>query len=267
MRIINPQANGVAIQRGNTYTYKTSDYSIYTAQNHHPGTYGDQQHIFGLNIKNHFSVYHSHPALEKHVIHQSPNYDVGYGHFPHAVQDKNVSLAIYNTPEKKGVMEIDLLDFTRAYFPREKFDTAFIEGNYVFGKKDETYCAFIGTHEFQYADKSVDDIIQAGKQVFWITEAGSQAEDGSFESFTQRIKNNELTFNAKNLELGYESKGKTYDLTFGADFYVDGKLIDTRYNRYESPYIKAKAKDKTMTFKWNGKSLFLDFENLKRELK
>lgn len=264
-RIINPQTNGVAIQKGNTYTYKTNDYSMYTAQNHHPGKYGDQQHIFGLNIKNHFSIFHTHPALKKHRKHQSPNYDVGYGHFPDAAQYKNVSLAIYNIPKKKGLMELDLLDFTRAYFPSEKFDTTFIAGNYVFGKKGETYCAFIVKNDVHFEDDANDDLIQPGKQTFWITEAGSFSEDGSFDTFVNRIQNNKVSFTIESLELSYESKNVTYNLKFDADFWVNGKVIDTNYERYDSPYAKAKKKDKTLTFEYNGKKLFLDFENLKRE--
>ncbi len=132
---------------------------MYTAQDHHPGSYATQQHVFGMNIKNHFSIFHMHPALKKGVVFQSPSYEVGYGHFPHAVQNRNVSLAIYNLPEKKGMMEMDLLDFTRAYFPSEKFETAFIDGNYVFGKKGETYCAFIGASDFHYEEDVRDDII------------------------------------------------------------------------------------------------------------
>ena len=265
VRIINPQSNGVAIQKGNTYTYKTRDYSMYTAQSHHPGTYGDQQHVFGMNIKNHFSIFHNHPALEKGVKKQSPTYEVGYGHFPHAVQDKNVSLAIYNIPEKKGLMEADLLDYTRAYFPSEQFDTAYIAGKYVFGKKGETYCAFIGTNDFKFRDHANDDIIQPGKQTCWITEAGSKTEDGSFEAFTEKIQNNELNFDVESLELTYLSNGNKYQLKFDADFSINEEVIDTNYSRYDSPYAKAKKKDKTLTFEFNGKSLFLDFDNMKRD--
>ena len=65
--------------------------------------------------------------------------------------------------------------------------------------------------------------------------------------------------------LSYQSNGKKYDLEFGVDFKVEGKVIDTNYDRYDSPYAKAKKKDKTITYEYNGKSLFLDFENLKRE--
>lgn len=264
-RFLNPQSNGVAIQKGNTYTYKTKDYSMYTAQGYHPGTYGDQQHIFGMNLKNHFSIFHNHPALEKDIPFQSPNYWVGYGHIPHSVQDENVNLSIYNISEKKGMMEMALLDYTRAYFPSEQFDTAYIDRNYVFGRKGETYCAFIGTNSFEFRDEAKDDIIQKGKQTFWITEAGSETEDGSFEAFVKRIKNNKVSFSSESLELKYQSKGKNYELKFGDDFKIDGKKIDTNYIRYDSPYIKAETKDKTLTFNNNGKSLFLDFGNLIRK--
>lgn len=265
-KILNPQSNGTAIQKGNTYTYKTKDYSMYSAQNYHPGTYGDQQHVFGLNIKNHFSIFHTHPALLKHKKGHSPNYEVGYGYLPHVAQYKNISLAIYNIPEKKALMGMDLLDFTRAYFPTEKFDTYLLDKNYIFGKKGNTYCAFIGSNDFHFADDAKDDLIQLGKNTFWITEASSLSEDGSFEMFVKRIKNNTLSFNTETLELRYQSKNKIFDLKFNANFWIDGKIEKTNYSRYDSPYIKAKSKDKTLTFELHGKSLFLDFDNLKREI-
>jgi len=263
-RILKPQSDGVAIQKGNTYTFKTRDFSMYTTQSHHPGTYGDQQHVFGLNIGNHFSIFHNHPALEKGVKYQSPNYRVGYGHFPHSVQEKNVNLSIYNIPEKKAIMEMDLLDYTRAYFPLNLFDTAFIDNYYVFGKKGDTYCAFIGTNDFGFRDDEKDDIIQRGKQVFWITEAGSKTRDGGFDQFVQRIQNNQVEFDTASLELNYWSNGHTYRLRFGDDFLIDNETIETSYSRYDSPYIQAEKKDKTLNFSFREKFLFLDFDKLQR---
>jgi hypothetical protein len=265
IRIVNPQSNGVAIQKGNTYTFKTKDYSLYSVQNHHPGTYGDQQHVAGMNIGNAFAVFHTHPALEKEKNSQSPNYWVGYGHLPHVAQEGNVSLAIYSTPAKKGWMEAALLDYTHAWFPKEQFDTTVVTGNYAMGKKGETYCAFISRNPLTFRENSSNNLIQRGKQTFWITEAGSKSEDGSFESFCQRIRNNALTFDEKSLELTYLSKGKQFRLTFGADFLVDGKVVDTNYLRFDSPYCKAERKAETVAFSFNGKSLFLDFYKMKRE--
>ena len=263
-RILKPQTDGVAIQKGNTYTFKTRDFSMYTVQTHHPGTYGDQQHVFGLNMGNHFSIFHSHPALEKGVRHQSPNYWVGYGHFPHSVQDENVNLSIYNTPPRKALMEMDLLDYTHAYVPLDQFDTAFIQDNYVFGKKGDSYCALIGANDFSLRDNDLDDIIQPGKQVFWITEAGSKNRDGEFEQFVERVRSNRVEFNRESLELSYRSNGHAYSLVFGNDFKIDNEIINTSYSRYDSPYIRAEKKDETLNFSFKEKSLFLDFDKLQR---
>jgi hypothetical protein len=181
------------------------------------------------------------------------------------VQEKNVNLSVYKIPKRKGIMESDLLDYTRAYFPSMLFDTAFITDNYVFGKKGDTYCTFIGSNNFVYRDSAMDDIIQQGKHTFWITEAGSVAEDGTFDAFVERIQNNPLQFNAKKHVLNYQSRGIEYNLKFGGDFMVDGNVVDTNYSRYESPYASAEKKDDTLTFEKNGKTLYLDFNNLVRK--
>jgi hypothetical protein len=264
VKLINPQSNGVAIQKGDTYTYKTKDYSMYTVQRYQVGDYADQQHVFGINIKNHFAVFHSHPAVAEEVKNGTPNYWAGYGHLPHSVQDKNVNLSIYNLPRNKGIMEKDLLDYTHAYFPNTKFDSVVVDGNYVFGAKGETYCAFIGTNNFLYKNNSTDDIIQKGKKVFWVSEVSSETQDISFQKFINRVKNNKLTYDTENLYLCYESNKSRYELKFKGDFKVNGKIIDTNYFRYESPYIKANVKDKHLMFKKDEESLFLDFENMIR---
>lgn len=267
LKLINPPYKGTAIQQGNTYTYKTCDYSMYTVQSYQVGNYADQQHVFGMNVSNYFAVFHNHPATERNVDAHSPNYWVGYGRLPHSVQERNVNLSIYNIPKNKGIMEDELLDYTHAYFPEKQFDSTLLIDNYLFGKKGETYCAFIGANDFKYRDGTKEDIIQEGKKVYWITEASSKIEDGTFEDFVKRIMNNHIEFNDNSLELSYHSKGQWYELKYGADFKVNEQIIDTKYNRYDSPYIRAKRKDETITIGKNGKVLYLDFENVVREFR
>ncbi len=264
-RFINPQSNGVAIQRGNTYTFKTADFSLYSAQNYHPGTYGDQQHVAGMNIGNSFSIFHTHPALEKGKPAQSPNYWVGYGHLPHVGQEKNVSLAVYNIPAKKGMMENPLLNYTHAWFPKEQFDSTYISGNYALGKKGRTYCAMITKNNLSLREKSGDNLIQYGKKTFWIIEAGSQETDHSFEEFRRRILSNKCDFDSVSLALTYHSKGKKYDLKFRDGFSVDNNTVDINYDRFDSPYCKAERKADAFTIKHNGQSLFLDYKNAIRK--
>ncbi|MEM8967831.1 MAG: hypothetical protein AAGE93_15535, partial [Bacteroidota bacterium] len=265
VNLINPQYNGIAIQQGNTYTYRTKDYSMYTMQSHQVGGYADQQHVFGMNVGDYFAIFHTHPAVEEDVEVSSPNYWVGYGHFPHSVQDENVNLSIYSLPSSKGIIEMDLLDYTHAYFPQAKFDTVVIDQNYAFAKKGETYCAFIGAADFKYKGDTKDDLIQLGKQTFWITEASSKTEDKSFEHFVRRIKGNEVMFEKDQLNLLYQSNGKHYELRFEGEFKVDSQVINTDYPRYDSPYIQADRKANTFTFEKDSFRLFLDFENLIRE--
>jgi len=266
-RWLNPQTDGVAIQRGNTYTYRTKNYSLFTVQNYHPGTYGDQQHISGMNINNHFSIFHVHPALEKDVKNQSPNYWVGYGHLPHAVQDKNVSMAIYRIPEEKSMMEKDLLDYTHAYFPIDLFDSTIVEKNYVFGKKEGVYAVFIGANAIEVRDKANDNLVQQGKRTYWITEAGSKEQDGSFDQFYNRIRGNRIDFDPERLSLSYHSNGKEYRVVFGGDFHVNDVPIDTYYKRFDSPYCQAELKPETIHIQFGDKSLYLDFARMKREIR
>jgi len=266
-KVLDPQPNGVSIQQGNTYTYKTKDYSLYTSQSYHPGSYGDQHHITGMNINNHFSIFHLHPALEKNVKHQSPNYWVGYGHLPHAVQDKNVSLAIYNIPEKKGFLEKDLLGYTHAYYPTALFDTTIIRNHYALGKKGDTYCAFIGLNDFTLRSETTDDLVQEGKQTYWISEAGSRVEDGSFKQFCERILSNSVSFDKASLTLNYQSNGNQYQLDFGGEFLLNGQFVEMDYPRFESPYSQTPYKPKTIMIEHQGKSLLLDFHQMKREIR
>ena len=61
-RILNPVTDGVAIQKANTYTYRTENYILSTAQAHYPGTFGDQQHIWQATLDSTVSVFTTHPG-------------------------------------------------------------------------------------------------------------------------------------------------------------------------------------------------------------
>ena len=265
MHILNPQTNGNAIQQANTYTYKTKDYSVYSVQNYFPGNYANQVHVAGMNIKNYFSIFHSHPALPKDNKHASPNYWVGYGRLPQVAQDSSISISIYNLPAKKSVLEMAMLDFTHAYFPKEKFDSVYITGHYAFGRKGKTYCALIGRNNFHYAENSTNDLIQQGRKVFWIIEAGSEDEDGSFGRFCDRILHNKISFDENSLILKYTSKGKELKLKYSGNFYINNNIVNTKYERFNSPYVKAKFKPDSLLFEYKKKFLKLDFDKLQRD--
>jgi hypothetical protein len=274
-RLLNPQSNGVAIQRANTYLYRTPFYSLYTTQDYHPGDYGDQQHVAGMTLSDDLSVFHCHPAVEEGADGangNSPKYWVGYGRLPHSVQHENVNLSIYNLPKKKGPMEKALLDYTHAYFPKTLFDESSVEGGLAFGRKGDAYVAFItpGPLHYRRHDKphplgGADyDLILPGKKVYWITEASVRAADGSFETFKQRIREQAEAVRFDGTQLTYRSRETAMELNFGASFLLDNKIVNLQYDRYDAPYVQSRRQPEELRFNWNGKELHLDFEKLIR---
>lgn len=260
------KSNGVAIQRANTYTYKTADFMLATAQSYHPGEFGDQQHIWTATLSNEVSIFTTHPAKplsDENALSGSPNYWVGSGRLPHSVQDKHINMTIYNIPKKEGFMEDGLVDYTHAYFPADLMDEVIIGGRTIFASLDGTYIAMIGMNDLTYMDGSSEDLIQKGKSTYWVTELSSSQEE-TFEGFRYRITNNAIDYDESTMRLSYTSGEKTLSLTYQDVFRVNGVAVDTQYNRFDSPYSNTPRKGQSMTISSDGKELYLDFYKLER---
>lgn len=266
-RYLNPVYNGVAIQRANTYTYKTPQYMVATAQAYHPGTYGDQQHVWNAVLSADISVFTTHPAKslsDKGALSGSPGYWVGNGRIPHVAQDRSVVLNIFQIPEEKGFMEKSIQDFTHAHFPSERFHEVMVDGRYAFGRIGDTYAAFIGRNPLAFAGGSTDDLVQPGRDTFWVFEAGSEWDDGSFPAFIERIRANPVSYDGSRLT--YTSRGRELALDYQGDFGIDGTAQDLQYQRFDSPYVRAPRKPETITIEHEGHALHLDFYGLRREV-
>lgn len=283
-KLLKLQFDGTAIQRANTYMYRTQDYAMSTAQAYHPGMYGDQHSLFSLNINNDINIFNQHPAkiLGEGALSRSPNYWVGNGIHPHTVQDENINISIYILPNKTSKlgsmigMNNEIEHFTHTYFPKQYMDEVLVDCNYAFGKIGDTYVALIGKNELKYKplvgnayeeDKGftdVYDLIQEGLETFWITEVGNSDKYNTFDDFIKKIKLNKVEFNKKTIT--YETSNKKLELTFKGDFKVNGKIQDLEYDRFDSKYSKTKRKSKIITIEHEGKKVNLDFYNCKREV-
>jgi len=268
-KILNPKTDGSAIQRGNSYTYKTADYFMATLQAHHPGEFADQQHVFTVSLSSEVTIFNTHPAkaLGEGALAGSPGYWVGYGRFPMSVQDENVNISIYDIPTETGFMESSIADFTHSYFPTTLFDEYSIDGNIAFARVGDTYVALIGRYDLYLGEDitdtsvtSTDDLRQDGLKQYWITEVSSITEEGSYEAFKQRILSNTVVFDEDTMQVTYQSN-HLLNVTFAGDFYVDNQLMDLEYDRIDSPYATVERKADTMTISFNGHTLVLDFYN------
>ncbi len=264
-KIIRPMTNGAAIQRVNSYTYKTEDYMLATAQKYHPGDFGDQHHIWSATLAPDLCVFTTHPAIpmsEDGALSASPGYWVGNGRNPHSVQDEQVNITIYHIENRKGFMEKELLHKSHCYFPVNQFDEVVLNEKSVFGKKGK---AFIAVRGFEQFNQVGDELIQEGALTCWITELGS-AEDESFEEFVSRVGGNLLSLDQEKVAVTYSSLDRKYSLMYKGDYRIDDNIITTDYKRFDSPYACVDREASVMTFECGEKILRLDYEKGIREV-
>lgn len=262
-RILKPVTNGTPIQRANTYTYKTDDYMLATAQAYHPGDFGDQQHIWSATVSPDLCVFTTHPASslsEEGALSASPGYWVGNGRNPHSVQNENINLSLYVIDGKKGFMEKALLKETHCYFPADKFDESELIGNTAFGRLGETMIAVRGGGILHPRG---DELIQKGNRTFWVTELGSR-KDESFEDFKDRILVNPLTFDDKSDTLTYASRGKKHALIYKGDFLINGIRQELNYKRFDSPYSSVERQSDVIEIRHGDDCLILDYKKGRR---
>ena len=264
VRALNPVTQGIAIQRANTYTFRTDHFMLSTAQAHHPGEFSDQQHVWQATLPGGVTVFTTHPGasvFDDSDRNFSPSYWVGNGIFPHAAGHRAVTLCIYNLRLRRGFMERGRKPFTHAFFPRGLLDESLVEERRLFGRKADSYIALIAGNPLRVNPEDADDIIQDGTLTYWICELGSIVEFGSFEAFIAAIRARPVDFSSQTLR--YDGKHKL-SLCWRGEFRVDGAVVDTNYGRYDTPWVKAGRHPAALQVRCGTRALDLDFQKLER---
>ena len=298
--VLNPSTDGKAIQRANVYTYQTPYYSMSTSQEHFAGDYADQHQINTTVLGSDLSIYTAQPMRNS----TRGQYWVGYGRLPYSVQDKNVNISIYTIPERTGMLEPHIVQYTHAYFPVglfDELDLSYMSKGYIFGRKGDTYVMLRAmsdgeatlsfkndmpgiTSDIIEADMSkikenvcqlikesgdirYDLILEGGTSHAWVTQLGSVAENGSFTEFVSKMLANKMEFS--DMSVSYNTDDRAFDVKYNEHFKLNGQVVNTDYARYDNEYVDEAIERgaKTMSFSFNGHSLTLDFDALVREEK
>ena len=291
--LLDPSTNGKAIQRANVYTYRNAYYSMSTSQAHFAGDYADQHQINIATLAGNLSVYTAQPMRNS----SRGQYWVGYGRLPYSVQDRNVNISIYTIPEKCGMLEPHIVEYTHAYFPVGLFDEVVLDYmvyGYVFGRSGETYIMLKAmsdgegnlyfkseltdvTEDLSKIKDSVRELIEAsgdlrydlifegGSTHAWVTELGCAADNGSFADFVSEMLANECEYS--DMTVTYDSCGRMFNVKYNVHFMIDGVEIDTEYARYESDFVNGKIEKGAEIIEYNfgGKTLTLNLEEGTRE--
>src|SRR5690606_3433367 len=123
-----------------TYTYRTGNVMLSTAQDYRAGAHGNQYHAWQATLSARASVFTTHPANEPRPGDRWVDADLywsGTGTMPRSAQQGAAGIHIYSPGYPNPVDEIlepfTFLDYTHAWFPTENFDEVVQSGNWTFG--------------------------------------------------------------------------------------------------------------------------------------
>ena len=165
------------------------------------------------------------------------------------------STSPYDIPAQPGFGRKYVLDFTHLYAPLSKFDTVLLDGNRLFLKYRDALIAI--TTATALTPAGADELIQPGRQTFWVTEASSTDRE-SLGAFEQRIRAASIDYDGK--ALTYSSGAAKVAASFAKG------CGDDPFPRLQSPYGTTSQKSSEMSFAFAGHSLKLDFDALRREI-
>lgn len=279
----NIMPHGIALGRGNVYTYRTAHYSMSTAVCKNVDMCGAQDHEWTANISETLTLFTTHPSGDGNGRYgASPGYWIGNGRLPMSVQNKNVNITIYKLPTKKRLGESGIATITHAYMPKDFYDEFELCGNTVFARKNGVFVALISNGELKFKpynqnsangllkNRKFPDGIQlsgefdlcrfGGDYHIYITEL-SDADTETFNEFKARISRNSIDFG--NCSAKYGTASGIIEVSYDGSFDIDGKTAEKEFARYDSKFCKSERKAESITVDSGKNRLILDFKNAK----
>jgi hypothetical protein len=287
--------NESMLKEVNTYTYRTAEYMLSTAQDYRKGLRGSQTHTWQATLGERAMVFTQHPSYRpvdegdpvpedwnwQREDEPGPGYWSGESSQPRAAQFENVVIAIY-APQYQALpgLGFGYRNETHAYFPHAHFDEVMQQGSWTFGRKGDAYVGLYswrptewrgGQPEvFQNGGLDFDLVAPGGSRNVWITECGSLAEwpDG-FEAFANALASApvDVRTTVEAFRVVYTSPTRgNLELGWDGPLQVDGvehALSD--YPRMDNPFTHVDFDDTRYEVSDGDYGLVLDFEQDLRE--
>jgi hypothetical protein len=207
-----PAINQSYLGEVNTYTHRTADYMLSTAQDYRKGVRGSQTHISQATFSEHAVAFVQQPGYLpvapgdpvpddwnwQRKDEPGPGYWTGSGSEPRAAQFENVSVQIFapQYPDLGG-LGFGYRNETHAYLPHAHFDEVVQEGPWTFARKDDGYLALYSHRPTEWREGQPEvfenaglpfDLVAPGSAAnVWIMECAQAADWAGFEAFRQAI--------------------------------------------------------------------------------
>jgi hypothetical protein len=290
-----PMINESLLKEVNTYTWRSRDVMLSTAQDYRKGVRGSQTHTWQATLDERAIVFTQHPGTLPVPPGQpvppdwnwqaqdepGPGYWTGEASQPRAAQHENVAIAIY-APHVASVPQLGFghRDETHAYFPHAHFDEVVQKGHWTFGRRG---AGFVGLYSwrptswrrgqpevFRNQGLDFDLVAEGGAPNVWIVEVGSRREwPGGFEAFRAAISGSavEVTPTENAFEVAYQSPSQGWmRLGWDGPLEVGGSEVALDgYPRMDNPFTRVDFLDRRYEISDGRTQLVLDFDRHLRE--
>ena len=292
-------ASGPLLEEVNTYTYRTADYMLSSAQDYRKGSRGNQYHSWQATFDPNAQVFTTHPGIPPRRTLDwnddgEPGSWTGTASQPRSAQHENVAIHIY-APQytiAPGVFRAltRYEPYTHAYFPQDHFDETVRAGHWTFGRRGDGYIALYSWRLAEFVDhgpevatngmlQPFDLVADGGPDNVWIVECGSASQWGSFAAFQTAIENAPPSVTQITTGLPPRTRGPIYDvaytspsqgsMTFGwfgplAVAGAEVPIVD--YPRMDNPWTQVPFENKNLLVQdpATGSVLWHDFARGKR---
>ncbi len=285
----------------NSYTWRTADYVLSTAQDYRKGANAGQVHAWQATLSADALVFTTHPMNAVQPPSEwigrdegEPGYWTGTASMPRSAQHQNVGIHIYSPLYGQG----GLLGFfsyqpvTHAYFPQDHFDEVVQRGPWTFGREDGAYVALYSWRPTQWqpyaqaeldllaptpegpVTHSFDLVAPGGPDNVWIVECARAREWDSFEAFQDAILAARVLVTPRpgtvprvqEFDVLYESPSQgAMEFGWNAPFRVRGEELPLDgYPRMSNPWVHAERGAARITMQEAGNRLVLDWADATR---
>ncbi|MET1001139.1 MAG: hypothetical protein ABWZ15_04955 [Acidimicrobiia bacterium] len=268
-----------------TYTHRTGEVMLSTAQDYRPGVFGDQYHAWQATFDERALVFTTHPKNEPETGSEWPDRDgywTGSGSIPRSAQHGAAGIHVYSPqfePAGPPLDQFGYLDYTHAYFPQEHFDEVVTAGPWTFGRKGDGFIGLWSMRPTRWREhdpaqvfthgltQPFDLVADGGADNVWVVQVGDTTTFESFADFQAQLSAAPPTATP---DLSVEFTSPTEGaMTFGwtGPLRIDGADVDLHPEaRMSNPFVEVPFEGTMYEIRAGDDSLTLDFNTWTREI-
>lgn len=262
--LLEPLSRGMALESMSTYTWRTLHYQLSGAQDHKPGFWGTQTHLWQATLDQDAYVFTTYPGgfgdLDVGSLDFAGQWIGGW--FPRITLHRNVGIIRYAPLPVEELGELIDQEHSHAFFPKSRFDEFAEDGHWVMGRKDDGYVALYSENETYWSDELDYELISDAHDNVWIVEMGSKDENGTFEEFVAAIKSATVAVSGNGTVLYQSPSQGAVKVEPDGPMTVAGQAVDLGpYPRWDNAYAAQEFGTKKTVITLGDMTLELDFEN------